>query len=159
MSAADLLDRLLGTRSTGPRRWIANCPAHEDRTPSLSIRALDDGRVLVHCFAGCAVHDVVASIGFKLDALFPPRALDHRVPPERVPFPAADVLAATASEALIVAVVAGRVRDGIPVTQKLAERAALAAGRLLAASDLVTPDNYRARARRSARQIAGRLSE
>lgn len=33
--------------------WLACCPAHEDRSPSLSINAGDDGRVLLKCFAGC----------------------------------------------------------------------------------------------------------
>ena len=43
MIAAKLLDRLPGVRKTGPGRWIAPCPAHEDRRPSLSIRELEDG--------------------------------------------------------------------------------------------------------------------
>ena len=37
-AAARLLDRLTGVKQTAPGRWIAKCPAHEDRSPSLSIR-------------------------------------------------------------------------------------------------------------------------
>ena len=33
--------------------WMARCPAHDDRKPSLSIRDADDGKVLVRCHAGC----------------------------------------------------------------------------------------------------------
>jgi putative DNA primase/helicase len=51
-TAADLA-RALGGRRIG-RGWIARCPAHDDRDPSLSIADGIDGRVLVTCFAGCS---------------------------------------------------------------------------------------------------------
>ena len=57
---SDLLARLDSVRSSG-RGWTAKCPAHQDRTASLSITAGDDGRVLLHCFAGCSAADVVAA--------------------------------------------------------------------------------------------------
>jgi hypothetical protein len=41
--------------------WIARCPAHGDHTPSLSI-SQRDGRVLVHCHAGCAQADIIAAL-------------------------------------------------------------------------------------------------
>jgi|SRR5580700_1272320 hypothetical protein len=69
-AAAKLLDRLERVRQTGPGRWIARCPAHEDRAPSLSIRVLDDGRVLLHDFGGCEVGDVLAALGLTLADLF-----------------------------------------------------------------------------------------
>src|SRR5260370_25238921 len=112
MTAAALLDRLDGVRCTGPGRWLARCPAHQDRRPSLSVRELDDGRVLVHCFAGCPVADVVAAIGLELHDLFPPRTAAHGVKGERRPFPASDVLRSVAFEVLIVAVAASRLGDG-----------------------------------------------
>ena len=65
-----LLSRLEGARKAG-YGWMAQCPAHEDRTPSLSIRVGDDGRVLAHCFAGCSTAEVVASVGMSLADLFP----------------------------------------------------------------------------------------
>jgi hypothetical protein len=75
--ADTLLSRLEGVRLTGPGRWLARCPAHEDRSPSLSIRELDDGRVLLHDFGGCAVDDVVAALGLQLGSLFPPNPIVH----------------------------------------------------------------------------------
>ena len=45
MSADVLLSILEGVKRTGPGRWMARCPAHGDKSPSLSIRELDDGRV------------------------------------------------------------------------------------------------------------------
>jgi hypothetical protein len=50
----------LHARRTG-RGWIARCPAHQDRTPSLSL-AECNGRLLVHCHAGCAQADVIAAL-------------------------------------------------------------------------------------------------
>ena len=41
--------------------WIAACPSHDDRNPSLSIRK-KDGKVLVHCHAGCSQSDVVDAL-------------------------------------------------------------------------------------------------
>ena len=49
---AESLARALGGRRTGSH-WMAPCPTHEDRDPSLSIRDADDGKVLVYCHAGC----------------------------------------------------------------------------------------------------------
>lgn len=109
-----LLSRLDSVRRTGPGSWLARCPAHEDRTASLSIRALDDGRVLVHDFAGCDVHTVVAAVGMTLADLMQPRAPNHGDPfrPERRPFPAADALRAIAFEALLVAATGVAMLDG-----------------------------------------------
>jgi putative DNA primase/helicase len=52
-SAAADLARALGGRRIR-RGWIARCPAHDDRDPSLSIADGIDGRVLLTCFAGCS---------------------------------------------------------------------------------------------------------
>jgi putative DNA primase/helicase len=57
-----LLGRLEGVRPQGPNSWTARCPAHPDRNPSLSV-ALRDGRVLIHCFAGCAPEAVLEAVG------------------------------------------------------------------------------------------------
>src|SRR5690242_9943469 len=101
MSSSDLIARLERVRSTGRGTWFACCPAHDDRSPSLSIRELDDGRVLVHCFTGCSAAAVVQAVGLELDALFPPRAQTlARLAGERRPFPAADVLRALVHEAI-----------------------------------------------------------
>lgn len=104
MSADTILDRLEGVRQTGPARWIARCPAHEDRAPSLSIRELADGRVLVHDFAGCEVHEILAHVGLNFADLFEkPLGQHFRASKSRIP--AADALAAIDHEAHLVAIV------------------------------------------------------
>ncbi len=63
-----LLDRV---RRIGQGKWVARCPAHDDRGPSLSIAETVDGRALVHCFAGCSALDVLGAIGLEFADLFP----------------------------------------------------------------------------------------
>ncbi len=46
------------------------CPAHDDQKASLSITEADDGRVLLHCFAGCSVEKIVAKLGLRMADLF-----------------------------------------------------------------------------------------
>lgn len=111
MSADKLLAQLDGVRQSGQRRWSAKCPSHKDRTASLSVRELDDGQVLVHCFAGCSVHDVLSATGLDINALFPENPIHHRKP-ERRPFPAIDALRAVSFEILIVLVCAGDILAG-----------------------------------------------
>ena len=61
---------LVCARSVGRGRWMARCPAHDDRSPSLSIREGRDGRVLAHCFGGCALDAVIAALGLSCRDLF-----------------------------------------------------------------------------------------
>lgn len=68
MSADTLLSRLDKVKQTGQGRWLACCPAHDDKNPSLSVRELDDGRMLLHCFTGCDVHSVLNALSLTLDA-------------------------------------------------------------------------------------------
>lgn len=72
MTAEALLSRLEGVKRTGEGRWIARCPAHQDRSPSLSVREVE-GRILIHDFAGCAAADIVAAVGWSLCDLFEDR--------------------------------------------------------------------------------------
>ena len=50
--------------------FVARCPAHDDRNPSLSIAEGDDGRTLLNCHAGCETGDIVKKIGLRLSDLF-----------------------------------------------------------------------------------------
>ena len=66
----DILNRLDGVKKSG-KGFIAKCPAHDDKTPSLSMIELADGRILIRCFAECPTLDVLAAIGLSLSDLFP----------------------------------------------------------------------------------------
>jgi|GEM_PF-6642842 len=51
-------------------RVTARCPAHDDRSPSLSVTSGDDGRALVHCHAGCETLAVLAALGLEARDLY-----------------------------------------------------------------------------------------
>jgi len=58
---AESIAKALGGRKAGGC-WTAQCPAHDDRTPSLSIRDADHGKVLLRCHAGCDQEKVIATL-------------------------------------------------------------------------------------------------
>lgn len=64
-----VLARLTGVVGSG-RQFRARCPAHDDRSPSLSVALGRDGRVLVTCHAGCALDDILAALGLGTADLF-----------------------------------------------------------------------------------------
>lgn len=68
MTSSDILSRLQGVRRS-PNGWMARCPAHEDRSPSLSVRE-GEGKVLLHCFAACSIEAICAAIGVRVSDLF-----------------------------------------------------------------------------------------
>lgn len=81
----DVVERVLDAlRKNGSRvspagrgRWSAQCPSHEDRTPSLSIAQADD-RVLLRCWAGCEFADVVDALRLEPRDLFAGRTSTSR---------------------------------------------------------------------------------
>jgi len=136
MSADALLPRLAGVKRTGPGRWIARCPAHDDRHPSLSIRELEDGRVLLHCWAGCATEDVLCAAGLDWDAMMPAHAVDHHIPRERRPYSPQDVLDCIALESLIASIAASTLARGEPLSDSDRARLVTASVRLGAAAEM-----------------------
>ncbi len=72
-----ILTRLTLVKKTGDGRYLARCPAHEDRSPSLSIKEADD-KILIRCFAGCDIESVLAALGLDFSDLFPPRPTHTR---------------------------------------------------------------------------------
>ena len=42
--------------------WMAKCPAHDDKEPSLSI-LVSDGKLLMNCFAGCSFDEILGALG------------------------------------------------------------------------------------------------
>ena len=139
MGVARMLDRLDGVRETGPARWLARCPAHDDKTPSLSVRELDDGRILLHDFGGCHVNDVLAAIGLEMSDLFPDGPISHRVGPSHRRIPAADALAAIDHEAHVVAFIAADVAEHKAIDDATWRRLAQAVARIGSARAMSCP--------------------
>lgn len=124
----DFLSRLSKVRATGKDSWVACCPAHEDKSPSMTVRETDDGRVLIHCFAGCPPASILGAVGLDFDALFPEPLAPAK--PMRRPFPAADVIECVAEEARIASVIASDMANGKTVSDADRKRLSIAAGRL-----------------------------
>ena len=61
----------VGEYTKSGKSFKARCPAHEDRSPSLSIGAAEDGTVLLKCHAGCSAEAVVKALGLDMRDLFP----------------------------------------------------------------------------------------
>lgn len=101
MSAENILQRLEKVKKTGRDKWQSRCPAHDDKGPSLSVREMDDGRVLIHCFAGCGAAEVLDALGLNFAELYPPRMTGDNMPKIRKAWNASDVLTALALEVLI----------------------------------------------------------
>jgi hypothetical protein len=77
------LDRS-GLKRSG-RGWVARCLAHDDRHASLSVTEADDGKVLLHCHAGCTTEDVLKAHGLTFRDLFPQDDRGRPAPSGRPP--------------------------------------------------------------------------
>ena len=127
----NILSRLEKVKQHQPGQWSACCPAHDDKGPSLSVRELPDGNVLVYCFGGCGAAAVVAALGMELTDLFPPREKTGREP-TRYPrlLTAGQALELLESEARLVAVAAANLLHGVALNQTDLDRLTQAAGRI-----------------------------
>lgn len=139
-----LLGRLERVRKSG-RGHIARCPAHEDRSASLSVGEGDDGRVLVKCFAGCEVGAVVRALGLEVADLFPVRMADLSPAGRTAAREAwrqsgwAAALGVLAREASVVSIAARAVRDGSTLSDDDHERLTLALRRINDAREVLAP--------------------
>ncbi len=111
MGADKLLSRLQRVKRTGPGKWIASCPTREDKSPSLAIRELDDGTVLLHDFGGDSVEAILGAVGLTFDDLFPEKP-GHFAKPTKRPFNASDVLALMAFESSVIVLVVSDMVNG-----------------------------------------------
>lgn len=137
-----LLSRLDGVRASG-HGWIAKCPAHSDRSASLSLAEGRDGRALVKCFAGCEVLAVVQAVGLELADLFPQRMADTSPAGRAEAREAwrqsgwAAALGVLAREASVVLIAARMLADGRALTPDDLGRLLLAAERIDGAREVL----------------------
>lgn len=108
-----LLSRLENVRANRNGTWVARCPAHDDRSPSLNVSEGDDGKVLIHCFAGCGAADVVEAVGLELSNLFPET---HNWRGQRTRVDHKALCRLIQHECLVLSVAAGKVKAGQQLT-------------------------------------------
>lgn len=121
-------------RRSGDRRGMARCPAHRDRTRSLSVREFESGAVGLHCFAGCSVEQVLTAAGLAMEELFPPRpgAPGGGAAPEARPYSAGQLLRAFSAELQVVWLVLADVAADRPLDPATRKRAGVARERCMA---------------------------
>ena len=129
MGADKLLSRLQRVKRTGPGKWIASCPTREDKSPSLAIREMDDGTVLLHDFGGDSVEAILGAVGLSFSDLYPPQPGTIGKPVKR-PFNASDVLSLVAFESTVAVVVISDVVNNDGATEQDLERLLVVAQRL-----------------------------
>lgn len=115
--------------------YQARCPAHDDNGPSLSLLEGDDGRVLLHCHAGCSTQAVVAALGISMKDLFPQSDKPRR-PPPAPGVSRRELQAATDFERSILFILKCDVRRGRPIGQTDMRRGQVARQRLALARGL-----------------------
>lgn len=124
-----ILSKLEKVQQRQSGQWSARCPAHADKGPSLSIRETTEGAVLLHCFAGCQVNEVLSALGLELHDLYPPRERPANAP-KRTPhlLNARQALDLLDKEATLCAVAAANIANGVILTVDDLDRVLKAAG-------------------------------
>jgi len=130
-----LTTRLDGVKRTGPGRFIAKCPAHPDKSPSLTV-AEKEGRVIFHCFTGCDPADVLAAVGLTFSDLYPERPTFAKGS-RTAAFNPYDVLKCLARESGIITLAAAQISTGHALHAADVDRVRLANERLRAAAQLM----------------------
>src|SRR5215217_1335759 len=68
LSVHDWLEVLEGAKPKAGGGYMARCPAHDDKNPSLSLDVGENGGAIVHCFAGCEYAEIKAAAGLERSA-------------------------------------------------------------------------------------------
>jgi hypothetical protein len=128
MNINDFLGYFEKSYRSGKDEYQCLCPAHNDKTASLSIKNLPDERILIHCFAGCAANDILGAVGLSFDDIVPKRLGDFK--PVSKPFNPYAVLKAISNETLLVALAGLEVANGKTLPQEDKDRLMIAVNRL-----------------------------
>jgi len=118
-----LLNRLVNVKSTGDQQWRACCPVHRSKSRnSLSIRQVEDGRILIHCHGGCEPLEILKVCGLELTDLFPERITHNATPAEKRKWREAATMrdwekarSTIQHEARVVWVAGKQIKDGKPL--------------------------------------------
>ena len=65
----NVLERLNGVRQQHDGTWMARCPVHNDKEPSLHV-SFQNNRILMHCFAGCSLDAICNALNIQPRDLF-----------------------------------------------------------------------------------------
>lgn len=139
MSVQQLLNKLIKVKHNGNGSYMACCPAHDDRSPSLSIKDNGDGRIMLKCFAGCETIDILQSIGLDWDDVMPPKQEKpvHVIKPKQHSIYADDALQIVRNESQIIVMAAMDITKGVKINEPEMERIKKAMTRINTALEAV----------------------
>jgi hypothetical protein len=136
MSRIDaLLGCLDGIKEAGTGRWMARCPAHEDRTASLAVREMSDGRILMHCFAECDTESVLGAMGLQFSDLYPESLPDRHYRRAAGALAPREVLEVCGHELTVATLILAQIIDSKEITEADWTRLAQAHARFTRARD------------------------
>ena len=123
MIADRILPLLDKVKRKGDNSWLACCPAHNDKNPSLAITE-KDGRVLLHCFSHqCDISDIVKAVRLEITDLFPESIkVEGGRPIKKKRFPAEAILEALADELAITEIGLAVLANGGTLNEKAQAR-------------------------------------
>lgn len=129
MSVDMLLSRLDKVRNHGKGKHMAKCPCHADKTASLAINDMGDGRILINCFAGCDTYSILQSIGLDWQDVMPESVAGEHKPVKQIIY-ASEALKLIEHEARIVLVCAYDLKKNKPLQADEIERLELSMQRI-----------------------------
>ncbi len=139
MSIETLISRLDGVKETGHGKYVARCPAHDDKSPSLAIKECGDGRILIHDFAGCQTEDVLAAVDLTFADVMPERiGTDHSIKRERW-INAKDALETLDHASLVVSIIGADFLKHKDIDDETWSRLAVAVNRINATRAVYAP--------------------
>ena len=137
MSLEIILSRLNKVRKSSNNSFMACCPAHDDNSPSLSIKDNGDGKLLLNCLAGCDKEAILGALGLEWADIMPPnQPKEHFVKPTKQRVYATDALRAIRFETRIVCLAAYELSKGIKPNDKDMARLLVAMERINTATEM-----------------------
>lgn len=103
------VNKLQKVQSRGRDSWVACCPAHDDKNPSLKIDLKND-KILIKCWSGCDTESILGAVGMDFDDIFPDKPIYQRSSGKQPTLSSADALRIVKNEARIIWMMANDIR-------------------------------------------------
>ena len=125
-----VLERLPDAKPSGRDRWRTWCRACGGNTSALSIGLGADDTVLLKCWKGCSVEEVLGAIGLEMHDLFPERLTGSPPMRRRGLLSAVQALNLLHDEVQLIALAGSNIAHGVELTDADRDRVLQAAGRI-----------------------------
>ena len=106
----NLLNQLHKVQSRGRDYYVACCPAHADKNPSLAVK-LDGEKILIKCWSGCDAQSILNAVGLDFEDVFPDREIYRQSGSERPTLSSSDALRIVKNEARIIWMMANDIKN------------------------------------------------